>query len=89
MNLQQHRFRAKRSTTTAIAIATENIAAAKANKCYVDLVLRDVEKAFDKKWREGLKYKIKNLELNPLLQKTLCRYVSDRYAYCIYIHRRL
>lgn len=48
MNLQQHGFRAKRSIITAIAIATEKVAAAKGNNSYGDLVLRVVEKEFDK-----------------------------------------
>lgn len=81
MNPQQYGFKAKRSPTMAIALATEKIVGAKASNCYGDLVMRDVAKAFDKVWREELKYKIKNLGLNPLLQRTLCDYIFDRYAY--------
>lgn len=71
--------RQKRSTTIAIALAIENIVSAKANNHYVNIVLRNVSKAFDKVW-EGLKYKIKNLDLSPFMYKILCDYITDRFA---------
>lgn len=79
MSSLQHRFKVKRSTTTSIALATEKIATAKGSNCYVNPGLRDVAKSFDKVWREWLKYKIKNLRLNSLLQKAVCDYISDIY----------
>lgn len=50
----QHRFRSKRGTETAITSIHETTAhhTARRDQCY--LVLRDVSKAFDKVWHEGL-----------------------------------
>ena len=40
--------------------------------------MRDVSKAFDKVWRNGLKYKIHKLNLPPIITKTLCNYIDNR-----------
>ena len=76
----QHGFRASRSTDTALAITYEKIAQALGEKqlCYV--VLRDVAKAFDKVWHNGLKYKLINLKLPPIFTKLLCTFLDQRTA---------
>ena len=40
--------------------------------------MRDVSKAFDKVWHNGLKYKIHKLNLPPIITKTLCNYIDNR-----------
>lgn len=76
MNVQQHVFRPGRSTTTAIALATEKIAMALVINKSVDVVLRDFSKTFDKGWKVGLKSQINLLNLSPPLQKILVDYIS-------------
>lgn len=77
---EQHGFRAQRGTATAIALTTEIIAQTLSRKNHCHLVLRDVTKAFDKVWHEGLKYKILQLNLPGHLERLLCDYLSDRVA---------
>ncbi len=51
---RQHGFRKNKGTHTATATTYETIANALANKQQVYVVLRDVAKAFDKVWHNGL-----------------------------------
>lgn len=44
------------------------------------VVLRDVAKAFDKVWHNGLKYKLLRLKLPTILEKTLCNFLDNRKA---------
>ncbi len=71
---RQHRFRSYKGTHTAIATTYETIANALANKEQVYVVLRHVAKAFDKVWHNGLKYKLLQLGLPEILEKTLCNF---------------
>ena len=54
------------------------------NQKYFDhcnVVCRDISKAFDKVWLNGLKYKIINTqELPIIIKKIICSYVTDRTA---------
>ncbi len=77
---RQHGFRPQKGTSTAITIIHETIANALASKNEVYVVLRDVAKAFDKVWFNGLKYKISHLELPSILEKTLCNSLDHRSA---------
>lgn len=77
---RQHGFRPHKGTNTAITILYETIANALASKQQVYVVLRDVAKAFDKVWHNGLKYKLLHLGLPPLLEKTLCNFLDNRSA---------
>ncbi len=52
---RQYEFRKSKGTKTAIATTYEMIANALADKQEVYVVLRDVAKAFDKVWHNGLK----------------------------------
>lgn len=81
INKRHHGFRKQRGTTTALALVTEKIARAKRQRHQVNLILRDVSKAFDKVWHLGLQYKILQLGLQPVYEQILCDYVTDRKAY--------
>ena len=77
-NMRQHGFRQKRGTDTALAILYENISKHKANKQNVEIIFRDVQKAFDKVWHEGLKYKIINIRIPQYLKRIICNYLDNR-----------
>ena len=66
---RQHGFRPLKGTSTALTIIHETIANSLANKNQVYVVLRDVSKAFDKVWLNGLKYKISRLQLPSIIEK--------------------
>jgi hypothetical protein len=53
-NPRQHGFRPNRGTHTATAILYETIATAKGNDEKVEIILRDISRAFDKAWHDGL-----------------------------------
>lgn len=80
INPRQHGFRKNRGTHTALAIITEILSKAKSRGDQVNVVLRDVSKAFDKVWHLGLKYKILQLGLPTFMEQILCDYLQDRYA---------
>lgn len=80
LNEFQHGFRRRRGTETALALVYEKIAWAKSGNMMVDLVLRDVKGAFDKVWTLGLQFKILNLGMAPLMERSLCDYLMDRRA---------
>lgn len=77
---RQHGFRPLKGTTTAITVNYETIANALAEKQQTVVVLRDVAKAFDKVWHNGLKYKILRLGLPVILEKILCTFLDNRSA---------
>ncbi len=77
---RQYGFRSQKGTTTAIAIVYETISNALADKRQVYLILRDVIKAFDKVWHNGLKYKILHIGLPPFLEEILCNFLDNRSA---------
>lgn len=77
-NTAQHGFRKNRGTDTAIAILYETIAIAKANNKKVNIVLRDISKAFDKVWHNGLLYKLLNSEIPPFITRIIASYLKDR-----------
>lgn len=77
---RQHGFRTYKGTHTAITTTHETIANALADKKQVYLVLRDVAKAFDKVWHNGLKYKILRLGLPDIIEKILCTFLDNRKA---------
>ena len=79
-NERQHGFRTYKGTHTAITTTYETIANALAEKKHVYLVLRDVTKAFDKVWHNGLKCNIIRMGLPEILSKILCNFLDDRKA---------
>lgn len=80
-NPNQFGFRPSRGTGHAIALACEKIAVNKTVKSKTSVVLRDVQKAFDKVWLDGLKYKILQTNLPRCMEKLLCNYMDDRTAF--------
>ncbi len=80
INDRQHGFRPQKGPFTAQTVIHETIANALANKNQVYIVLRDVAKAFDKVWINGLKYKLLNLGPPSMLQKLPCNFLDNRSA---------
>ena len=70
-NDNQHGFRKKRSTETALALMWESIVKGQQHNLKVCLTSKDIEKAFDRVWQKGLKIKLKQLHLHPRLLKIL------------------
>lgn len=79
-NPNQHGFRKNRGTDTATALIYETIAAAKSNKLKTNIILRDISKAFDKVWHEGLLYKFLINNFPPFLTRILASYLHNRSA---------
>ena len=80
LSASQHGFRQTRGTETALAVTMETIAQALSQKKQCYIVLRDVSKAFDKIWYNGLKFKILRLQLPPTFTKILCTFLDRRIA---------
>ena len=80
INDRQHGFRSDRGTHTALATLYETISRDIRQGHNIDIVLRDVSKAFDKVWHDGLKYKLSTLSLHDCFIRTLCDYLDDRTA---------
>lgn len=80
LNSRQHGFREHRGTHTALATFHELITQNLAQKNRLDVVLRDVSKAFDKVWHQGLKHKLIKLDLHTSFTKTLINYLCNRTA---------
>ena len=76
----QHGYRVGRGTDTAITTIYETIAhyTSQKDQCYI--ILRDVSKAFDKVWHEGLKYKLLHLNLPDTLTRLICTFITNRTA---------
>ena len=80
-NDRQHGFRRNRGTHTALATLNETLARDLRRGHSIDIVMRDVTKAFDKVWHDGLKFKIEQLRLpNDCFTKILCNYLDNRTA---------
>ena len=79
-NPKQHGFRQNRGTDTAIAILYETISNNLALRYKTDIVLRDVSKAFDKIWHNGLKYKLLQTNMHTCLLKIISNYLDNRHA---------
>lgn len=80
INPNQHGFTRGRGTHTALATIKETIAICQKNKNGCNIVARDVRKAFDKVWHNGLKYKICHLQLPEISTKIYCNFLDDRKA---------
>ena len=79
-NPRQHGFRQNRGTHTAIATLNEKISQDLRTGHKIDLVLRDVTKAFDKVWHNGLKHKLTSLDLPDCMTRTICNFMDNRTA---------
>ncbi|KAG0420386.1 putative RNA-directed DNA polymerase from transposon X-element [Dictyocoela roeselum] len=79
-NENQHGFRPHRGTGTATALLYEHLAVGKANGLKMNVVLRDISRAFDKVWHRGLLYKMINSNLPDFLIRLVSDYLSCRKA---------
>ena len=79
-NSNQFGCRQSKGTTQALALVCEQIAQCKADGGQCHLVLRDITKAFDTIWHQGLMYKILHLGLPENLERTLCSFLINRKA---------
>jgi hypothetical protein len=79
-NSRQHGFRPNRGTNTATAILYETIATARGNDEKTEIILRDISRAFDKVWHDGLRDKIRRIQLPDCMTRLLCSYITDRTA---------
>ena len=76
----QYSYREKRGTTTALATLYETVAKQQEQKQQTAIITRDVSKAFDKVWHEGLMYKITQLRLPRCFAALLCNFLENRTA---------
>ena len=77
-NIHQYGFCRGLGTDIATAIAYKKMAINQWEKQHFNVICRDVAKAFDRVWVEGLQYKILQTEMTDNLQKPLCSYVTNR-----------
>ena len=69
-----------RGTDTATALLYETIATSLANKYKVNLVLRDISKAFDKVWHNGLRFKMLINNFPRYQLRIISDYLRNRQA---------
>ena len=81
-NYHQHQFGFRKGKGTDIAIAKlyETITLNQRERGQCNIVARDIEKAFDKIWHRGLKFKIATYNLPAIFEKILCSFLDDRTA---------
>lgn len=78
LNPRQYGFRRFHGTTTAIAIADEEVALSLANKRRANIVLRDVAKTFDKVWHQGIRHRLLQLDIPRSLTKLLSNFIEGQ-----------
>ena len=79
-NVNQFGFVPGRGTQTALTKIYEIVTMSQSTGKGCNMVSRDISKAFDKVWHQGLKYKMCNGNFPDLLLKTLCSFLDNRYA---------
>lgn len=79
-NRHQHSYQKNRGTITAIAITYQHIATTQQEHNQCNVIGRDVSKAFDRVWHDGLKYKICRLQMPRPMCAILCNYLDNRTA---------
>ena len=67
-------------TDVAITKLYETISLNQRERSQCNIVARDIEKAFDKVWHRGLKYKITTYDLPEIFEKILMSILDDRKA---------
>lgn len=77
---RQHAYRRNRGTFSAIALAYETIATHQQDRTQCNVIFRDVSKAFDKVWHDGLRYKLCTLNMPRIFTALLCNFLQDRKA---------
>ena len=77
---RQFGFRPGRGTTSAIALIWEQISQLRAKGQNAIVACRDVSKAFDRVWHNGLKKKIVESGLPPMISTMMCSFLDSRSA---------
>ena len=79
----QHGFRKKRGTTTLLANLYERISREKGTdrRTLITMITRDVQKAFDKAWHQGILYKLLQTCINENLLRIIANFLHERKAY--------
>ena len=80
MNPDQFGFHKSRGTQSALALLYEKVAISQKQHYQCNIVCRDIKKAFDKVWHDGLRYKILNINLPDIIEKITCNYITNRTA---------
>ncbi len=75
---RQHGFGTYKGTHTAIRTIYKTVANVLADKKQVYVISRDVAKAFDKVWHNGLKCKPLRLRMPTILEKASCNFLNNR-----------
>ena len=77
---EQSGFRKQRSVNDRLFQLTQIVAQqfARRRTQHVGAIFLDVEKAFDKVWHNGLRYKLLNLNLPPLLTRWILNFLKGR-----------
>ncbi|GFU36978.1 probable RNA-directed DNA polymerase from transposon BS [Trichonephila clavipes] len=75
---EQHGFRPDLSTTHQLLRVVETIKSGFKNKKSTGAVFLDIQKAFDRVWREGLIFKLIKYDFPPPLIKLISSYLTDR-----------
>lgn len=76
----QYGFRRRRGTQRALALIWERCSGVMSQRQQCNLVLRDVERAFDKVWHFGLKRKLLDLEMPSRVTRLLFSFLDGRTA---------
>lgn len=79
-NPQQHAYQNNRGTISAIAITYETIAMTQQERQQCNMISRDISKAFDKVWHNGLKFKLCRLNMPRPFTASLCTFLDNRTA---------
>ena len=86
----QHGFRKRKSTNTLIASLYERLAREKAGgrNTLITMILRDIKKAFDRVWHQGLIYKLMQIGIETPLLRILTDFLKARKAYIKLNHEK-
>ena len=77
----QYGFRPRRGTGKAIALAYETVAQAVASGAgNATIIMRDIEKAFDKVYHVGMKHRLLEVGTPDLLRRMCCHFLDGRTA---------
>jgi hypothetical protein len=74
----QHGFRKNRGTNTALGLFCEILATNTSNNARTNVVLRDISRAFDRVWHDGLRQKMLNYQLPGYLKRIINSYITNR-----------
>ena len=74
----QYGFKRGRGTEMALTKLYETISLNQRRGGQCNIVCRDIEKAFDKVWHNGLKFKVLNMNMPALIEKITCSFLDER-----------